>query len=147
MRSIFKILLFAMTMITLGISAYAQKDNRQPKTREQVAEAQAKYIAKEMAMNDATAEKFIATFCHFQKEIWALGPRPKRESPDPTDAETEQAIKERFVHSQKILNLRQKYYEEYSRFLSQKQIIRVYELEKKMMDRLYHRSPKKTNHK
>ena len=77
MRSIFKILLFAMTMITLGISAYAQKDNRQPKTREQVAEAQAKYIAKEMAMNDATAEKFIATFCHFQKEIWALGPDPK----------------------------------------------------------------------
>lgn len=145
MKNIFSILLFAMAMTTFCVSTYAQKDNRQRKTREEVAEAQAKYIAKEMAMDDATAEKFIATFCQFQKEIWALGPRPKREASDRTDTETEQAIKERFVHSQKILNLRQKYYEEYSKFLSQKQILRVYELERKMMDRLYHRSQKRTD--
>lgn len=50
-----------------------------------------------------------------------------------------QAIKERFAHSQKILNLRHKYYEEYSKFLSQQQIA---QLERKMMERLYHRSQK-----
>lgn len=100
-------------------------------TREQLAETQAKYIAQEMAMDGTTSEKFVETFCRFQKEIWALGPRPKREVSGRTDAETEQAIKERFAHSQKILDLRHKYYEEYSKFLSQQQIVRVYELEKR----------------
>lgn len=147
MKNIFRILLFAMAMTTFCVSTYAQKDSRQRMTREQLAEAQAKYIAKEMAMADTIAEKFIATFCQFQKEIWALGPRPKREVSNCTDAETEQVLKERFAHSQKILNLRQKYYEEYSKFLSQQQIVRVYELERKMMDRLYHRSQKEKSQK
>lgn len=142
MKSIFRILLFAMAMTAFCASAYAQKDSRQRMTREQLAETQAKYIAQEMEMDGTTSEKFVETFCRFQKEIWALGPRPKREAPDRTDAETEQAIKERFAHSQKILDLRHKYYEEYSKFLSQQQIVRVYELERKMMDRLYHRSQK-----
>lgn len=142
MKSIFRILLFAMAMTAFCASAYAQKDSRQRMTREQLAETQAKYIAQKMEMDGTTSEKFVETFCRFQKEIWALGPRPKREVPGRTDAETEQAIKERFAHSQKILNLRHKYYEEYSKFLSQQQIVRVYELEKKMMDRLYHRSQK-----
>ena len=142
MKSIFRILLFAMAMTAFCASAYAQKDSRQRMTREQLDETQAKYIAQEMAMDGTTSEKFVETFCRFQKEIWALGPRPKREVPGRTDAETEQAIKERFAHSQKILDLRHKYYEEYSKFLSQQQIVCVYELEKKMMDRLYHRSQK-----
>lgn len=142
MKSIFRILLFAMAMTAFCASAYAQKDSRQRMTREQLAETQAKYIAQEMEMDGTTSEKFVETFCRFQKEIWALGPRPKREVSGRTDAETEQAIKERFAHSQKILDLRHKYYEEYSKFLSQQQIVRVYELEKKMMDRLYHRSQK-----
>ena len=142
MKSIFRILLFAMAMTAFCASAYAQKDSRQRMTREQLAETQAKYIAQKMEMDGTTSEKFVETFCRFQKEIWALGPRPKREVSCRTDAETEQAIKERFAHSQKILNLRHKYYEEYSKFLSQQQIVRVYELEKKMMDRLYHRSQK-----
>ena len=142
MKSIFRILLFAMAMTAFCASAYAQKDSRQRMTREQLAETQAKYIAQEMAMDGTTSEKFVETFCRFQKEIWALGPRPKREVPGRTDAETEQAIKERFAHSQKILDLRHKYYEEYSKFLSQQQIVCVYELEKKMMYRLYHRSQK-----
>lgn len=57
-----------------------------------------------------------------------------------TEAESEQAIKARFEHSRKILDIRQKYYEEYSKFLTQKQIKRVYELERRMMGRLAKRN-------
>ena len=71
MKSIFRILLFAMAMTTFCTSTYAQKDSRQRMTREQLAETQAKYIAQKMEMDDTTAEKFVATFCQFQKEIWA----------------------------------------------------------------------------
>jgi hypothetical protein len=53
-----------------------------------------------------------------------------------TDAEAEKAIKDQFDHSQKVLSLRQEYYNKYSKFLSAKQIQRVYELEKQSMNRL-----------
>lgn len=146
MKSAFRILLFIITITFCGVSAYAQKDNRQRMTREQLAKTQAKYITKEMAMDDSTAEKFVKTFCQFQKDIWALGPRPKRDSSNRSEAETEQVLEERFAHSQKILNLRKKYYIEYSKFLTPKQIEQVYKLEKEIMDRLYYRSQKRKTH-
>lgn len=136
MKSFFRILLLTVTMTTFCVSTYAQKNDRQRMTREQLAENQAEYIAREMAMDDTTTKQFIKTFCQFQKEIWALGPRPKKEISTHTDEEAEQALKARFAHSQKILDLRQKYYGEYSKFLTQKQIKRVYELERQIMDRL-----------
>lgn len=116
-------------------------------TREQLAEAQAHFIADEMAMDDTTAKQFVETFCQFQKDIWALGPRPKRDASHLSDKEAEQAMNERFTHSQKILDLRKRYYLKYSKFLTPKQIERVYELERKMMNRLFHRSQNKENRK
>lgn len=136
MKSFFRILLLTVMMATFCISTYAQKGDRQRMTREQLAETQAKHIAKEMAMDDMTAQRFIETFCQFQKEIWALGPRPKKDNSTHTDEEAKQDLQTRFTHSQKILDLRQKYYGEYSKFLTQKQIKRVYELERQIMDRL-----------
>lgn len=147
MKNMIKILVLAVAMITLNVSTYAQKSERQRMTREQLAEAQAHFIADEMAMDDTTAKQFVETFCQFQKDIWALGPRPKRDASHLSDKEAEQAMNERFTHSQKILDLRKRYYLKYCKFLTPKQIERVYELERKMMNRLFHRSQNKENHK
>ena len=147
MKNMIKVLVLAVAMITFNVSTYAQKSERQRMTREQLAEAQAHFIANEMAMDDTTAKQFVETFCQFQKDIWALCPRPKRDSSHLSDKEAEQAMNERFTHSQKILDLRKRYYLKYSKFLTPKQIERVYELERKMMNRLFHRSQNKENHK
>lgn len=146
MKNMIKILVLAVAMITFNVSTYAQKSERQRMTREQLAEAQAHFIADEMAMDDTTAKQFVETFCQFQKDIWALG-RPKRDASHLSDKEAEQAMNERFTHSQKILDLRKRYYLKYSKFLTPKQIERVYELERKMMNRLFHRSQNKENRK
>lgn len=45
-----------------------------------------------------------------------------------TEAEAEQVLKERLEHRQKMLDLQEKYYKEYSKFLTQKQLLRVQEL-------------------
>ena len=129
--------LFLLT-ISLGLfcGTVSAQSNKQRLTREQLAEVQAKHIAEEMAMDKATSKRFIDTFCQFQQEIWALGPRPKQLHDGMTDEETEQVLKARFAHSQKILDLRQKYYGIYSEFLTQQQIRRVYELERQIMERL-----------
>lgn len=136
MKNILKLLFLAVSLAAFCGTVSAQS-NKQRLTREQLAEVQARHIAEEMAMDDATAERFTNTFCQFQREIWALGPRPKQPRRQMTDEETEQALKERFAHSQKILDLRKKYYAIYSEFLTQKQIRRIYQLEKQMMERLF----------
>lgn len=143
MKSIIRLLLLVVSL-TAFCSTVSAQGSKQRLTREQLAAAQAKHIANEMTMDDATSQRFIETFCQFQREIWALGPRPKQPHRQMTDEETEQALKARFAHSQKILNLRQKYYTIYSEFLTQKQIRRVYELERQMMERLSKRD-RRTN--
>lgn len=147
MKNIIKVLTLAIAMVTISASTYAQKNERQRMTREQLAETQARFIANKMAMDDSTATRFVETFCQFQKDIWALGPRPKRDTSHLSDKEAEQAMNERFAHSQKILDLRKKYYLKYCNFLTPSQIERVYELERGMMNRLFNRSKNKGNHK
>ena len=147
MKNMIKILVLAVAMSTFNVSTYAQKSERQRMTREQLAEAQAHFIADEMAMDDTTAKQFVETFCQFQKDIWALGPRPKRDASHLSDKEAEQAMNERFTHSQKILDLRKKYYLKYSKFLTPTQIEKVYVLERRMMNRLFQRSQNKDKRK
>ena len=139
MKNIIRLLLLAVALTAFSGTVSA-RNNKQRLTREQLAEVQAKHIAKEMAMDKATSQRFIKTFCQFQRDIWALGPRPKQSHSQMTDEETGQALKAHFAHSRKILDLRQKYYAIYSEFLTQKQIQRVYELERQMMEHLSKRN-------
>lgn len=145
MNKLLKTLFFTLSLILLVGTTQAQ-DYRKPQrsnntrpNREQLAQKQARHIAHELAMDEATSEKFIATFCNFQQELWALGPRMPKLSKEQRGTSVEDAseasIKARFERSQQILNLREKYYAEYSKFLTQKQIERVYELERQMMNR------------
>ena len=48
-----------------------------------------------------------------------------------TDAEVEQHIKDRFAHSRMMLDLQEKYYTEFRKVLSPKQIEKIYQMEKK----------------
>lgn len=150
MKTIVRFLFSALVMIAfMGTAAQAQTANKQKITREQLAEVQAKHIADTMALEGTTRDKFITTYCQSQKEIWALGPRPgKKANRSQSDQDAEQEVKERFAHSQKILDIREKYYAEYSKFLTPKQIKKVYELERQMRNRLMmHKKARKINRK
>ena len=137
MKRLVAMMAVAIAMITCSVNLSAQTPDNQRMTREQLAEAQARHIAHELALDDATTQKYVTTFCQYQQEVWALGPRVKRpRGTSMTEEESGQMIQDRFAHSQKILDLREKYYKEYSKFLTQKQIERAYELEKKTMQRL-----------
>ena len=130
-------MVIAIAMLFSSINMSAQSNNQQRLSREELADKQARHIAHDLALDDATTQKYVATYCAYQKEVWALGPRVKRHSSaNATEAEAEQANKARMEQSQKILDLREKYYKEYSKFLTQKQIERAYELEQQVMRRL-----------
>ena len=145
MKKILGILMMVVTMMTVSTSVFAQAANQKQRlSREQLAEKQAQYIAHDLGLDDKTSSKFIGTYTEYQKEIWALGPRPHHKKGEmKSDAQTEQEIKQRFEMSEKILNIRQKYYKKYSQFLTQQQIQRVYELERQMMKRFAQRGSRK----
>ena len=145
MKKILGILMMVITMMTVATNVCAQASNQKQRlSREQLAEKQAQYIAHDLGLEEKASSKFIDTYTQYQKEIWALGPRPHHKKGEmKTDAQTELEIKQRFEMSEKILNIRQKYYKKYSKFLSQQQIQRVYELERQMMKRFAQRGPRK----
>ena len=62
-----------------------------------------------------------------------MKPQPK---PVLTDAEVERQIKGRFAQSRKILDVREKYYDEFRKILSPKQIMKIYRTEQNNADKL-----------
>ncbi len=142
MKNLIKTFVVAIVMIASCATTFAQQNTpqrpnqKQRISREQLAEVQAKHIASELAFGDDVTEKFVKTYSDCQKEIWALGPRHRPGKQGMSEQDNEERIKQRFAMSEKILNIRQKYYKEYSKFLTQAQIEKVYEQERKMMSRL-----------
>ncbi len=149
MKQLIRTFAIAIMMIASCATVFAQQNTqqrhnqKQRMSREQLAEVQAKHIAGELAFSDEVTEKFVKTYCNCQKEIWALGPRQRPGKQGASEQENEDRIKQRFTMSEKILNIRQKYYKQYSKFLTQTQIEKVYEQERKMMHRLSKRGAKK----
>lgn len=137
MTRIIRTLLIVIMMVASNVVAIAQQPNRQQQvSREQLAEIEAKHIAHELAFSDAVSGKFVATYCNYKKDIWALGPRLRPNCRGgASEQDNEERIKQRFAMSEKILNIRQKYYKEYSKFLTQTQIEKVYEQERMLMKR------------
>ena len=146
MKTIMKLWLVAALMLMGTATISAQNNKHQCQTREELADKQARHIAQTMAFDEATTKQFVETYTACQKEIWALGPRMKgarkqANTQQQTEAEAKQDIALQFERSEKLLQIRQKYYAEYSKFLTQNQIKRVYVLERQMMKRLANHRP------
>lgn len=157
-RSIFSMMLGLALLMALSVNVQAQNCNRpcpQAKNRaqscvqapnckrpnmprEELAQVQAKHMAVDLGLDEATTQRFVEAYCRCQKEIWNLRPQYGKERKKPLASATEEEIgkelQDRFAHSRKILDIREKYYKEYSQFLTQKQIKQVYQREKKMMN-------------
>lgn len=124
MKTILRTLLVAITVMMCATAAMAQANDGKRLSREELAVNQAKYIAHELALDEATTNKYVETYCAYQKEVWALGPRK--------DLNVEQ----RLERSQKVLDLRKKYLAIYRGFLTETQVDGAYRLEKKVLDRM-----------
>ncbi len=135
MKQLFRIILIAIMIVASGATAVAQNNSSQRLSREELATKQAQYIAHELALDESTTNKYVETYCQYQRDVWALGPRK--------GLTTEQ----RLDRSQKILDLRKKYYHIYSGFLSEQQIDKAYKLEKKLLDRMGKVYGKRKNHR
>lgn len=134
MKQLFRVILIAIMVVASGATAIAQDNGSRRLSREELATKQAKYIAHELALGEPTTDKYVKTYCQYQREVWALGPRKGL------------TTGQRLERSQKILDLRKKYYHIYSGFLTERQLDKAYRLEKKLLDRMGKSKGKRNNH-
>lgn len=139
------IFMLVAVFATYSQSAFSQEKKRPD--REKIQAMQCSQVVKALMLDDATAAKFTPVYTQYLKELSesrignSRKPRAKdatttesaqkmEPKPIPTDAEVEKTIKDRFAQSRKMLDIREKYYDEFRKILSPKQIMKIYQLEK-----------------
>lgn len=133
---------------TLSAQGKDNKNQKQRPTPEQMMRRQANQMVKTLMLDDAAAEKFVPVYEGYLKALreCRMMDRPGRDrqnnvddsqaaKPVPTDAEIEKQIKNQFAQSRKILETREKYYDEFRKILSPKQIMKIYQTEKNNMSK------------
>lgn len=136
-----------LTLMLVFTAFGTQAQNaKQRMSREQMAETQAKHIAADLNLTGKTYDRFVETYENYKKELWQTAPKCRKKNCRNSETEEQAAekMRKRFERSQKVLDIRNKYYQEFSKFLTQKQIEQMYEKERKMMKRLSER--RRANH-
>ena len=114
---------------SLSAQNQVNKDKRQRHTPEQFMERQTNQMVNTLMLDDAAAARFVPVYQNYLKELRECrmmnrrhpssgqGTEQKGMKPQPkpvlTDAEVERQIKGRFAQSRKILDVREKYYDEF----------------------------------
>ena len=138
----FWMLVVAFMMGTQVINAQADKpkgkrEHKRP-TLEQIIQMQSQRIVDELGLDDKTAAKFAEVYKKYMKEMDDLRKQYmpaksdlKKDKPSMpkslTDAEVDKMMRDRFAQARKMLDVREKYYDEFRKFLSPKQVQKVYD--------------------
>lgn len=141
-----KYLVMMMLCVLMGTQVMNAQDNKEPgerrarkrMTAEQMVDMQSNKIIGELGLDDKTAARFKDVYKKYMTEMDDLRkkympkkpevkPGEKTVRPMPTDAEVDKMMRDKFVLSRKMLDLREKYYDEFRKFLSPKQVQKIYD--------------------
>ncbi|MGL5937612.1 MAG: DUF3826 domain-containing protein [Phocaeicola sp.] len=124
-------------------------------TRAITSEERATQLLQELALSDAQAAKFTPLFKKYQEDMSALSSARKElkkearasnaEKVEPTDADLKKAAKERFSRQRKMIDLKEKYYTEFSKILTAKQVEKVMDAVKCREVRMHSRGGDETS--
>jgi hypothetical protein len=145
----FFVLMVALFMGTQVMNAQDEqgkerKHGRKRMTMEQMADMQASKIVADLGLDDKTAAKFTEVYKKYmaeqnevRKEFAAgfakrdkMGEKKDGERVKvnaPTDEQVDKMMRDRFKQSRKMLDIREKYYDEFRKFLSPKQVQKVFD--------------------
>lgn len=134
------------SQMTLSAQNTDNKEKKQRPTPQQMVQMQTNQMVKILMLDDATAAKFTPVYEKYLKELrecremnhksrtakakQGTDANAKQERPSMTDDEIATMLRNQFTQSRKMLDVREKYYNEFSKILSQKQILKIYQQEK-----------------
>ena len=141
MKQRFLLFLVACLMMAIQTDVYAQgRKNGQKErlTAEQRIDKQVDYIAQSLMLSEETEEKFGVVYTNYLNDLRdcaymdfrsELG-MDKINKEKMTDEQIDKIIRLRFDKCQKILDVRERYYEEFKKILSPRQIMKMYSIER-----------------
>lgn len=138
------------SQITLSAQNSNNKERKQRPTPEQMVQMQTNQMIKKLMLDDATAAKFRPVYEQYLNEMrecrmmnrmprakkaqgTSAGEKKEAQKPAMTDEQIAKMLKNQFAQSRKMLDIREKYYNEFSKILTQKQIMKIYQQERSNM--------------
>ncbi|MBE6275520.1 MAG: DUF3826 domain-containing protein [Bacteroides sp.] len=145
----FFMLLIACLMGAQSLSAQNKEAGKRPRKRmsiEQIVEMQSNKIVADLGLDDKTADKFKEVYKKYKTEMNDLWKKNMPKKPEvmpgqgqpkqmPTDAEVDKMMRDKFKMSRKMLDIREKYYDEFRKFLSPKQVEKIFDYGQHYRDR------------
>lgn len=123
--------------------AYSQSGKgggRNMPTVEEMIDFECKKLTKRLLLDDADTKKFVKTYTDYRKEFIAIKdkyPILCRRNKDEmlTDAQIEEKIQSLFAQGKDMIAVREKYYKEFRKFLTPRQIDVVFDSERHRFNR------------
>jgi hypothetical protein len=120
--------------ITVNAQVAQNGKERVRLTEDQIIQKRTEKMVQTLMLDDATSAKFTPIYSQYLKErLECRNMKPKHMGTDintKTDAEVDKMIQDNFAQSHKILDIREKYYAKFHKFLTPKQIMKIYQVEK-----------------
>ena len=137
----FWMLLVACIIGAQSMSAQSREPGKKPHRRmsvEQMSEMQANKIANNLGLDDKKTARFKEVYKKYTRELNDLWKKNRPEKPKvklgedkvrPTlsDAEVDKMMRTRFAVSRKMLDIREKYYNEFRKFMTPKQVQKIFD--------------------
>lgn len=142
--------LLFIILATLSITANAQnQQNNKPRPDFQsIVEKRFCVIAHELDLDEAKTKSLKPLYFEYCRKMGELfKPGARKKSCDRTDAEIEQDIKNDFAKAKQIINLRETYYAKLRKFLTPRQIEKIYDIERSEQRKIHQHNYQKNQQK
>ena len=125
-------------MISLLFCSEAQAQRERPDFNT-ILEKRCEYITHELNLDDSKEKAFkpiYMEYCKKMAELFKPDPNKRKPKDQKTEAEVEQDIKDNFARAKKIVCIREYYYAKFRKFLTPKQIVKIYEIERQEQQKM-----------
>jgi len=133
MKTIFKaFVLLMLTMFSLG--AQSQNAKRLPVVRERILQAKLVEIRRSLNLDQATMQRLRPIYIEYEKEISGVNTNNQRRlmsanSDTLTPQEAEKLVMVQLENAKRLIDIREKYYHKFKTVLTPQQIVRLYQTE------------------
>ena len=139
-----KVLYLIVVLLMCGLQTDMFAQNKGVKkgnmSSEQRIEKQADHIAKSLMLSDAKEAQFSTVYTQYLKELRRCahtgfrfdGGKEKMDKAKLTDEQIDKMIQMRFDKCREILDVREKYYKEFKKILTARQIMKMYSIERNL---------------
>lgn len=123
-----------LTATLLSEVSWAQGLNRFPVLRERIAQAKLKEVSKSLNLDQTTFKAFKPVYLAYEQEVadadlTKLARLIKIDVDSLNEQEADKMIRNQLETARKLIDLREKYYYQFRKMLTPKQIIRIYQTE------------------